>query len=110
MNIKKTLKLLGLVFVLFCVGVIVCIADYWNLIPKRYYSAEEFGIKTITSSVDYNGNGIDDYTDIMIGARNDAENKPKYDGSYQNGGYPPNDIGVCTDVIWRAFKNAGYCL
>ena len=110
LNIKKTLKLLGLVFVLFCIGVIVYIADYWNFIPKRYYPAEEFGIKTVTSSVDYNGNDIDDYTDIMIGARKDAENKPKYDGSYQSGGYPSDDIGVCTDVIWRAFKNAGYCL
>lgn len=110
MNIKKILKLFGIVFILFCVAVIVYVADYWNLIPKRYYSAEKFGIKTVTSSVDYNNNGIDDYTDIMIGARKDAENKPKYDGSYQNGGYPPDDIGVCTDVIWRAFKNAGYNL
>ena len=22
----------------------------------------------------------------------------------------PDDIGVCTDVIWRAFRQAGYCL
>ena len=26
------------------------------------------------------------------------------------GGYPPDNEGVCTDVIWRAFKNAGYSL
>lgn len=110
MNIKKALKLLGIVFVLCCLVAISYIADYWNLIPKRYYFAEKFGIQTISSSVDYNNNGIDDYTDIVIGARKDAKNKPKYDGSYQNEGYPPDDIGVCTDVIWRAFKNAGYNL
>ena len=23
---------------------------------------------------------------------------------------PPDTEGVCTDVIWRAFKNAGYSL
>ncbi|MBR4073097.1 MAG: DUF1287 domain-containing protein, partial [Clostridia bacterium] len=38
------------------------------------------------------------------------KNHPKYDGAYQQGGYPPDNIGVCTDVIWRAFKNAGYSL
>ncbi len=26
------------------------------------------------------------------------------------GGYPPDDEGVCTDVIWRALKNAGFLL
>lgn len=24
-----------------------------------------------------------------------------YDGSYIEGGYPPDDIGVCTDVVWN---------
>jgi len=24
--------------------------------------------------------------------------------------YPPDDEGVCTDLVWRAFKNAGYSL
>ena len=104
------LKLLAIVIILCFVVAIIYIADYLNLIPKRYYTSEKFGIQTVTSSVDYNNNGIDDYTDIVIGARKDAKNKPKYDGSYQNGGYPPDDIGVCTDVIWRAFKNAGYNL
>jgi uncharacterized protein YijF (DUF1287 family) len=35
---------------------------------------------------------------------------PTYDDRYWEGGYPPDDIGVCADVIWRAFKNAGYDL
>lgn len=25
-------------------------------------------------------------------------------------GYPPEEEGVCTDVVWRAFYNAGYSL
>lgn len=84
--------------------------DYFNLIPKKHYTAEDFGIETVKSSVDFNKNGVDDYTDILLGARKDAQNHPKYDGKYIDGGYPPDNIGVCTDVVWRAFKNAGYDL
>ena len=84
--------------------------NYFNLIPKKYYTARDFGIETVKSSVDFNQNGVDDYTDILLGARKDAQNHPKYDGKYIDGGYPPDDIGVCTDVVWRAFKNAGYSL
>lgn len=85
-------------------------AYYWNLIPKKTYTAEHFGIETIKSSVDFDKDGIDDYTDIMLGAREDARKHPRYDSRYWAGGYPPDNIGVCTDVIWRAFKNAGYSL
>ena len=80
------------------------------VLPKNYYTAEDFGIQTIYSKTDYNENGIDDYTDIMLGARIDAQNKPTYKSAYYAGGYPPDNEGVCTDVIWRAFKNAGYSL
>lgn len=86
------------------------VLGYFNLIPQESYTAEDFGIDTIKSSIDFDGDGVDDYTDIMLGARADAENHPRYDGSYYDGGYPPDDIGVCTDVVWRAFKNAGYNL
>lgn len=103
----------GLVFAAVLVVIITAglyVADYYNLIPKPTYTAEDFDIKTIYSDMDYNNNGIDDYTDILLGARKDAENHPVYNGAYYAGGYPPDNIGVCTDVIWRAFKNAGYSL
>ena len=77
---------------------------------KKWYTAEDFGIITIHSNTDKDNDGIDDYTDIMLGARKEAENKPKYKSEYYMGGYPPEGEGVCTDVIWRAFKNAGYSL
>jgi len=63
-----------------------------------------------TSPVDFNSNGADDYTDILQGARIDANNQPRYDPSYFSGGYPPEDAGVCTDLVWRAFQHAGYDL
>lgn len=28
-------------------------------------------------------------------------------GYYRNGGYPPEDTGVCSDVIWRAYRDVG---
>ena len=101
--------IISVIIVIFIISVLL-ILSYFNILPKKTYSAEYFGIKTIYSDVDYNNNGIDDYTDILLGARLDAENHPTYDGAYQSGGYPPDDIGVCTDVVWRAFKNAGYSL
>jgi uncharacterized protein YijF (DUF1287 family) len=77
---------------------------------KTVYCASDFGIETVLSPVDYNSNGRDDYTDFLLGARKDAENHPTYDDRYFVGGYPPEDIGVCADVIWRAFREAGYSL
>lgn len=62
------------------------------------------------SPVDYDGDGIDDYTDILDGARKDAQAAPTYDDGYYQGGYPPADRGACTDVVWRAFAEAGYDL
>lgn len=47
---------------------------------------------------------------IVIGARKEAEKKVKYKSEYYVGGYPPDNEGVCTDLVWRAFKNAGYNL
>ena len=108
--IKRFFLFLFFIILVIVAVPLVQIADYYNLIPRRSYNGEDFGINTIYSTVDYNGNGVDDYTDILLGARQDAENHPRYDGSYQQEGYPPDDIGVCTDVVWRAFKNAGYSL
>ena len=55
---------------------------YYNLLPARKYSADDFGIDAVHSSIDFNGNGLDDYTDFLLGAKADAENRPKYDGRY----------------------------
>ena len=107
---KKILYLLELIFVILCIILIMFIIYKLFKPYEKVYYAEDFGIEIIRSSKDYNNNGIDDYTDILLGARKDAENKPTYKSAYYAGGYPPDDEGVCTDVIWRAFQNAGYYL
>lgn len=57
---------------------------------------------------DKDKDNINDLDDILQGARKDVLNKPVYKSTYYIGGYPPDNEGVCTDVIWRALKNAGY--
>ncbi len=107
-SIKITVILITAALVLSSLYIAALFAfDFFSL---KYYSAKKFSIETVKSSVDFNQNGIDDYTDILLGARKDAQNKPTYDGRYWPDAYPPDDIGVCTDVVWRAFKNAGYSL
>ena len=77
---------------------------------QKTYTAEDFGIETIHSQNDADQDGIDDYTDILYGAKAEAKRKPTYRSAYYAGGYPPETEGVCTDVIWRAFRDAGYSL
>lgn len=81
-----------------------------NFIPKNYYKASDFNIKTIYSDFDYDDDNIDDYSEFVLGARKDAQKKPTYISKYYDNSYPPDNEGVCTDVIWRAFKQAGYSL
>lgn len=79
-------------------------------LPDRVYTAEHFGIATVQSAQDADGDGIDDYTDMMLAARERILSAPEYKSAYYAGGYPPEGEGVCTDVIWMAFKAAGYDL
>ena len=63
---------------------------------------------------DADGDGIPDPLDILIGAHKTALNADRYDGRYVRIEYPggdvPREIGVCTDVIVRSLRNAGYDL
>ena len=64
-------------------------------------------VPLIHSQIDKNKNGVADPMDLVIGARREGEAKTAYKDSYYVGGYPPESEGVCTDVIWRAFKGIG---
>ena len=106
---KKIVLFIFIIFLICFIGICVFLVMYF-LKNKEYYNAEDFKIEVLKSKTDYDNDGIDDYTDILEGARIEAEKKPKYKSAYYPGGYPPDDEGVCTDVIWRALKNAGYSL
>ena len=104
---NKFLKIITIVLIIILI-VILSLLLYW--IYKPSYTAKHFGITTIKSKTDKDGDGIDDYTDILLGARAEAGRKPEYKSAYYAGGYPPVTEGVCTDVIWRALQDAGYLL
>lgn len=107
---KKVFAVFTVILLLAVIALCIYEIKYWNLFPSKSYTAEDFGIETIKSKTDKNNNGIDDYTDILLGARAYVETRPVYKSKYYVGGYPPAGEGVCTDVIWEAFKNAGYSL
>ncbi len=90
--------------------VLIAVLYKWNVIPHNYYYNSKFGITTYKSSVDYDGDGIDDQTDILEGVRAYIATKPKYKSAYYVGGYPDDEYGVCTDVVAQGFLNAGYDL
>lgn len=108
MKIVKRIIIITWILIILFISILVGIILHQK--NKEVFYAEDFGITVIKSKKDYNNNGIDDYTDILLGAKEEAKKAPKYKNAYYAGGYPPEDEGVCTDVIWRAFKNAGYSL
>lgn len=63
-------------------------------VPKNY------------SLIDQNNNGIPDPIDIVKHARKEVEQRTKYESNYYAGGFPPENEGVCTDVIWRGLSGA----
>ena len=74
-----------------------------DIVPSSL--TEKLKVPDEYSRKDKNNNGISDPIDISNNLKEQLESKIKYVDGYYNGGYPPDDIGVCSDVIWRAFKS-----
>ena len=98
------------IFVIICLFVLGYFLYYFNFIPHRKYTNEDFNIKTYVSNIDKDNDGIDDQTDILINTRKYIVTKPKYKSKYYGTGYPDDNYGVCTDVVAFALKDAGYDL
>jgi uncharacterized protein len=93
------------------VGVIaIFFICYYFFQDPFYFLKPQMSIERIEINSDKDKDGILDQDDIILGARKEIENKTKYKSAYYEGGYPPDNEGVCTDVIWRALKAAGYGL
>ncbi len=107
---KKRRRLTALLIIAAVITAAVLFAAAYFLRNSRYYSAEDFGIEQLKSEVDFNSNGVDDYTEMVLGARTYMERKPPYKSLYYVGGYPTDEYAVCTDVVWAAMQSAGYCL
>lgn len=63
-------------------------------------------VPLMVASIDRNANGTPDALDLVAGARREVEVMTEYDAAYYNG-YPPEGKGACTDVVWRAYREAG---
>ena len=70
-----------------------------------------------TAAHDKDGDGIPDALDVLIGAKKEVLNAESYTAAAEDyitmkypGGDVPRSIGVCTDVIVRAVRNAGWDL
>ncbi len=110
-KISKSRKKLYLFIFFGTLFLLLCIFILPKIHSQKVYTASELNIVELKSPIDKDNDGIDDYTDIMLGARNYIQTKPKYKSKYySNGGYPDDGYGVCTDVIWNAFQAAGYSL
>ena len=87
--------------------------DIINLTDYEYAEGEEKPWKKCVSRVIWDVTAIgwllnDD--NKLMESRLEHCPIPEYDDRYFEEGYPPDNIGVCADVIWRAFKEAGYSL
>ncbi|MBT8494000.1 MAG: DUF1287 domain-containing protein, partial [Deltaproteobacteria bacterium] len=68
-------------------------------------------LSTLARGADLDRDGIPDRLDLLIGAHKTALNGATYGAGYIRmkfpGGDVPRKVGVCTDVIVRAARNAG---
>ena len=107
---KKKVIAITLISIIILISVIIYLLFVFNYIPHKMYSNEDFNIKTYTSSIDKDNDGIDDQTDILNSVREYIATNPKYKSKYYASGYPDDEYGVCTDVVAFGLKGAGYDL
>lgn len=107
---KKKIIIFTSIGILIFTLLITYLLYLFNYIPHKMYNNEYFNIKTYTSNIDKDNDGIDDQTDILNSVREYIGTKPKYKSKYYASGYPDDEYGVCTDVVANGLKGAGYDL
>lgn len=83
---------------------------YLGLQNQGIFFEKKLEVQTLVIDHDEDNDGIKDLADLVKGGRADVKNKSNYKSVYYSGGYPPSNEGVCTDLLWRSFKEAGYDL
>lgn len=116
---KKPKIILITIFILIILTISCYIIEYKhlsnrNLTPnketKEYYKASDFGLVEIKSPKDNNYDRIDDYQQMLEGALKKISSTTTYISDYYAGGYPKENEGVSSDIIWSALQEAGYNL
>ena len=99
-----------IIFIIIILVVIIYLLYIFNYIPHKKYTNADFNIETYKSNIDFDNDGIDDQTDVLVGVKNYVARNPKYKSKYYETGYPNDEYGVCTDVVAFGLNNAGYDL
>ena len=84
-----------------------------SILPRfRIVDMDNTGIKS-----DCDNDGINDQKDILLGAKKQLDIGAKNifiqgsdQSNYYSGGDPPSELAICTDIIARAFRQAGFNL
>ncbi|MBR0492109.1 MAG: DUF1287 domain-containing protein [Clostridia bacterium] len=97
-------------FFIFVIIIIVLLFFIFSGNTQKQDSDNSFNIESYISSVDKDNDGIDDQTDILNNVKEYIKTKPKYESKYYATGYPNDEYGVCTDVVAKGLKGAGYDL
>lgn len=97
-------------FFIFGIIIIVLLFFIFSGNTQKQDSDNSFNIESYISSVDKDNDGIDDQTDILNNVKEYIKTKPKYESKYYATGYPNDEYGVCTDVVAKGLKGAGYDL
>ena len=96
--------------VLLCGALLFLLMRYQHTSTVRPQDQYVVQVPDFYSTVDADGDGVDDQTDVLNNAQAYVDTHPKYKSRYYQTGYPDDDYGVCTDVVAFALKNAGYDL
>ena len=94
--------------ILLCGVLLVLLMRYQHTSTVRPQDQYVGQIPAFYSTVDADGDGVDDQTDVLDNALAYVDTRPKYKSRYYQTGYPDDGYGVCTDVVAFALKNAGY--
>ncbi len=74
-------------------------------------TADNLAVAATPRARDRDGDGVPDPLDVLMGARKTVLNADAYTEGYVSISYPlgdvPRTMGVCTDVVIRALRNAG---
>lgn len=81
--------------------------DYF--FSKKYFNVD-FDIENYVSDTDYDLDGIDDQSDILLSVKEYLSTSPIYKSVYYETGYSTDNYGVCTDVVAFGLLGAGYDL
>lgn len=107
-------KLFGILLVVILILVLLSFDEFYiiqredNTTGLKENIIPSIEIEKLMIESDQDGDGLLDLDDLIEGARAEVERQPNYHSAYYAGGYPPDNEGVCTDLVWRAFRDAGY--